>query len=238
MTRDIRTAVRSVLKNEPRIGSAELVDISVTDDGALIVEGEFATVRAKKLALERIGGIPGVDVIIDRIRVRPAESMSDADIRIHLRHAFQQEPSFSGLEISELTNGKREPISSPPDPVGSLEYAVQDGTVTLNGDAPGFATKRLAGVLAWWIPGSRDVINGIAEPDPDQDSPQSIEEAVRIALEKDPFVTAGQIRVGVRLRVVRLTGLVASDTERDMAENDAWYVFGVNDVINELEVAD
>jgi osmotically-inducible protein OsmY len=35
---------------------------------------------------------------------------------------------------------------------------------------------------------------------------------------------------------VRLTGLVPSEAERDMAERDAWYVFGVDDVINEIAV--
>jgi osmotically-inducible protein OsmY len=59
---------------------------------------------------------------------------------------------------------------------------------------------------------------------------------VRIALEKDPFVDASQIRVGVRARTVRLTGLVRSRTARDVAEWDAWYVFGVDDVINEIAV--
>lgn len=86
------------------------------------------------------------------------------------------------------------------------------------------------------VPGSRDVINGIAvEPD-EEDGPIRIEKAVQIALEKDRFVNASQIRVGVRQRTVRLTGLVASESQREMAENDAWYVFGVDRVINEIEV--
>ncbi|MDH3579505.1 MAG: BON domain-containing protein [Hyphomicrobiales bacterium] len=35
---------------------------------------------------------------------------------------------------------------------------------------------------------------------------------------------------------MRLTGLVAAESDRDMAENDAWYIFGVDKVINEIEV--
>jgi len=233
---DIRATVRSALKSEARIGAVDLVDVAFADDGSLVVEGEVGTVRAKKLALERIGGIPDVDLIVDRLHVRPAESMGDAEIRAHLRNAFLQEPSFAGLTVTEDVKGARQIITSPPDPVGSLEYSVSDGIVILNGDAPGLATKQLAGVLAWWIPGSRDVINGIAAPASDENSPQAVEEAIRIVLEKDPFVNAGQIRVGARHQVVRLTGLVSSEAERDMAENDAWYVFGVDDVINEIDV--
>ena len=40
---------------------------------------------------------------------------------------------------------------------------------------------------------------------------------------------------GVRGRTVRLTGWVPSAAARDAAEWDAWYVFGVDDVINEIE---
>jgi osmotically-inducible protein OsmY len=210
--------------------------VAFTEDGSLIVEGEVERVAAKKLALERIGALPSVDLIVDRLYVRPARKMGDADIRAHLRNAFVEEPSFAALEITELKGAARQPMSSPPEPIGDLDYEVDDGLVTLNGSAPGFSTKRLAGVLAWWVPGSRDVINGMAVAESEADSPQSIEEGVRIALQKDPFVNASQIRVGVRHRIVRLTGLVPSEAERDMAERDAWYVFGVDDVINEIAV--
>jgi osmotically-inducible protein OsmY len=33
-----------------------------------------------------------------------------------------------------------------------------------------------------------------------------------------------------------LFGYVPTGTEREMAEFDAWYVFGVDEVINEIEV--
>jgi osmotically-inducible protein OsmY len=35
---------------------------------------------------------------------------------------------------------------------------------------------------------------------------------------------------------VTLTGLVPTDAEREMAEFDAWYVFGVDRVINQIAV--
>ena len=104
------------------------------------------------------------------------------------------------------------------------------------GAVPGLASKRLAGLLAWWVPGSRDVINGIAVEPPEEDAPIRIEEAVRIALDKEPFVDALQIRVGVHGRTVPLTGLVRTDATRKAAEADAWYVFGVDDVRNEIAV--
>jgi len=59
--------------------------------------------------------------------------------------------------------------------------------------------------------------------------------AVRIALDKDPFVDAEQVRVGVRNRTVRLTGALPREA-RDAAEWDAWYVFGIDDVINDIDI--
>ena len=81
------------------------------------------------------------------------------------------------------------------------------------------------------------MINGIAVEPAEDDAPIRIEEAVRIALDKDRLVESGQIKVGVRQTTVRLTGLVQTDAQRDMAENDAWYVFGVDKVINDIDVS-
>jgi osmotically-inducible protein OsmY len=40
----------------------------------------------------------------------------------------------------------------------------------------------------------------------------------------------------VKNALVRLTGLVPSEAERDMAEFDAWYVFGVDRVDDRIKV--
>jgi hypothetical protein len=51
-----------------------------------------------------------------------------------------------------------------------------------------------------------------------------------------PFVSADHVGVSTRRRVVTLTGVVPKDAEREMAEHDAWYVAGVEDVCDELVV--
>jgi hypothetical protein len=125
----------------------------------------------------------------------------------------------------------------PSDAPGLIEVAVDDGVVTLDGRVPGLDHKRLAGVLAWWVPGSRDVINGIGVEPPEDDNDGALVDAVRIALEKDPLVPAGQVGVRARDCVVTLTGLVSNADEREMAEMDAWYVFAVDQVENHIEVS-
>ena len=68
------------------------------------------------------------------------------------------------------------------------------------------------------------------------DSDQEIAKAVRLVLEKDPFVNVERIRVTVEKAVVTLEGGAPSSPQKEMAEFDAWYVFGVDKVDNRLEV--
>ncbi len=233
----IEDKVRSVLRSEPRLGpSFHLKQIILENDGSLLLDGEVPGVAAKKLALEKAAAIPGVTGIVDRLHVIPATPMGDSEIRVHVRDALVNELSFERLEIRELDAGNWRLVRGVPQgEKGRIDIEVQDGIVTLNGRVPGLTSKRLAGVLAWWVPGVRDVINGIEVDPPEEDSPDLIEEAVRIALEKDPLVSAGQIRVGARKTVVRLTGATNTAAEREAAETDAWCVFGVDNVLNEIE---
>ena len=235
---DIIAAVEEALRKEAAI-DFNRGDFKIDFDkwDTLILECEVDSVAAKKLALEHAAAIPGVIGIIDRVRVKPASQMTDNDIRTHLRNAILDDQSFAEISIYEKKDGNIVALRESGDEArGTIEIQVEDGVVFLNGEIPGLAFKRLAGVLAWWVPGSKDVINGLAVVPIDEDCPDKIEEAVRTALEKDPLVDAGQIRVGVRNRTVRLTGALSNESQRHMAECDAWYVFGVDNVLNEINI--
>lgn len=234
-TRD--SALASV-RSEPRIGPHfNPVVFELDGQGVLTVETEVDSLAQKRLALERIASTPGVNGVVDRLHVKAAVPMSDSGISDDLRRRLAEEPEFMNLDVAERRLGRLEPVrGAAGEAAGRIEFEVQDGIVTLDGSAPGLDSKRLIGVMAWWVPGVRDVINGMAVEPPEEDAPILIEEAVKLALDKDPFVDAGQIRVGVRRGVVRLTGLVKSSGMRETAEADAWRVFAVDDVINEIEV--
>jgi osmotically-inducible protein OsmY len=237
-TKELRDKALAAIRGEARIGPHfKPVHFDIDADGTATIESEVENVAVKRLALERLAATKGVSAVIDRLRVKPAKAMSDDGILDHLRKAYYDEPSFYELALKEREAGKLKLVRNAfENERGAIETEVKDGIVVLNGRVPSLASKRLAGVLAWWVPGSRDVINGIAVEPPEEDAPIAIEEAVRIALDKDPFVDASQVRVGVRHRTVRLTGAVRSQAARDAAEWDAWYVFGVDDVVNELKV--
>ena len=229
-------AVRATLQSEPHPDlHARQITMDFAD-GTLVLEGEVGSIAAKKLALERAAAVQGVDSIVDRLRVAPAQRMGDKEIRAHVCDALLQEPAFLEFAISQRHADRWETVRGQPQARGSLDVEVADGVVTLNGTVPGLDHKRLAGVLAWWVPGSRDVINGIVVDPPEDDSDEMIAEAVRLVLDKDPFVNVSQLRIASENAVVTLRGLVRTESERQMAEADAWYVFGVDKVINQIEV--
>ncbi len=91
-------------------------------------------------------------------------------------------------------------------------------------------------MLAWWVPGSRDVVNGLGvEPD-ERDTEQEILDALRLVLEKDPLVDASQIGARCDGAVITLTGAVTADSARAAVEFDAWALFGVDRVVNRIDV--
>lgn len=236
-TEEMLRIIEAAFEREPLINLHAYPLQMVIDDGVLTLEGMTESVAAKKLAMELAAAVPGVAAIVDRLRVEPAETMQDEEIRNHVCDAFVQEPAYAEYAIRTLTFGKWEMVrGAPREPTGTMEVEVADGVVTLNGRVGSLSHKRLAGVLAWWVPGSRDVVNGLEVSPPEEDNDDEVIDAVRLVLEKDPFVNAAQVRVGSVGRVVTLTGVVPKPKEKDMAEADAWYVFGVDRVVNRLEV--
>lgn len=235
---DIIREVDETLAAEQRLAHARSAfKFALDERSALTLEGEVDTVAEKRIALERAAAVSGVSGIVDRLHVRPSQPMKDRSIRDHILQALIRQQAFANIDLLEHTPGgvvtsRKAPDSS----AGEIIVESHDGVVTLSGSVPSLVHKRLAGVIAWWVPGSRDVVNGLAVEPEEEDGPDRIEEAVRLALEMDPFVNAAQVKVGARHCVVRLTGAVASEAQRRMAETDAWCVFGVDDVINNIEV--
>ena len=203
----------------------------------LVLTGEVESIAAKKLALVAAAETPGVQRIVDRLKVAPAEKMGDAEIRDHVCKIFLGEPALERCLIQGLVGDSSETFpKTVPEPGRSIIVAVSNGVVTLNGEVPSLTHKRLAGVLAWWVPGTCDVVNGLEEVPAEEDNDDELIDAVRLVLEKDPFVDAGKIRVGSKDWVVTVDGLVPTEAMKQMAERDAWYVLGVKEVVNLIEV--
>lgn len=235
MADDVTRRILGALEREPRVNLHRYpLKVEVGTDGVAILEGEAESVAAKKIALRLAAAAPGVTGIADRLRVAPAQRMTDAEIRDRVRDALIEEAAFDDYGISVISDGDRRSIR-PPRENSYIEAEVRDGVVTLNGKVGSFSHKCLAGVLAWWVAGTRDVVNGLEIVPPQEWTDADITEAVSLVLAKDPLVNAGRIRVATKNAAVTLAGFLAHGSESEMAESDAWRVFGVNNVRNRLE---
>lgn len=186
------------------------------DNDTLVMEGVVDRVSIKKRALLIAGKITGKNGgVIDRLRVKPVGKMEDLEIAEHLQDLFDQEYELEGLPI---------------------EVRAGDGIVYLDGEVHSLAHKRLAEVFAWWVPGIADVKNNLMVVPPEKDSDDEIKDTVKLVFERDKLVKDGNIVVKVKDSVVTLKGLVKSSAAVDAAEDDVWFVSGVRDVVNKLEV--
>lgn len=230
--------VHRALEIEPRVNlHSHPLTIGFVD-GAALLEGEVASVAAKKLALEIAAGVDGVRGVIDRLRVAPGERRGDGALRDAVCAYLMREPELRHCAISARNKGRSEPLraAAAQDATGAIEVAVADGIVTLEGTVISLSHKRVAGVLAWWTAGCADVVNSLDVQPGEEDNDAEVVDALQIVLEMDPFVQAGQIRASCRDYVVTLDGYVRSTAERSRVENNAWCLFAVDNVVNRIEV--
>jgi osmotically-inducible protein OsmY len=228
--------VRRRLRREPRIDfDRQAINLTFAN-GELLLSGEVGDIAAKRLAVERAAVVPPVTTVFDELRVRPAESIPDGEIRDLVCNALVGEPALTGCTIRDRLGTRFQLAHSPLTSVGRIDISVARGVVTLTGEVPSLVQKRLAGVLAWWCLGTCDVVNRLDVNPAEEDSDELVGDAVQVVLDRDRAVHAGAIRVSARDGRVTLDGTVPAASEISAAEHDAWYVSGVRDVVNRLAV--
>lgn len=227
--------VRAALEHEPRVNlHAHPIRIGYAD-GAVVLEGEVESIAAKKIALELAAAVEGPRGVLDRLRVA-AERKGDGEMRDSLCAFLLQQPEFSECGMHARADGGARTLRALEHASGEIDISVADGVITLEGHVPSLTHKRLAGVIAWWTPGCRDVVNSLDVVPAEQDNDAEVVEALRLVLEIDPLIQPEQITAKCRQYEVTLGGYVRNENEREQAERDAWAVFGVDNVVNRIEV--
>jgi osmotically-inducible protein OsmY len=229
--------VQGLFEHEPRINLHRYpIDIDIAAD-AVVLEGEVEDIAAKKLALELAAGVAGIRGVVDRLHVVPAERKGDGAIRDSLGASLLHQPELQNCTIRVRAKGSVEMLRDiRGEGAGEVEVAVEDGVITLEGSVISLSHKRVAGVLAWWTPGCRDVVNSLGVSPPEEDNDDEVADALRLVLEMDPLVQSDRVSARAKDYVVTLEGQVRSDAERRRAELDAWALFAIDKVINKLEV--
>ncbi len=214
---DIQEAIGAALTRDPRVRSkSEGGAIAFrVQGGTVLLEGSTDSVISKRVAEQLVLQVEGVSRVENLIRVRAMPQRTDEVIAMHVRNALTEDPYLSERDIV---------------------ITVQGGVVTLSGHQDALAKKRLAGLVAWWVPGVTDVRNEIAVVPAEDDSDQEILTSIRVAFDKDKLVDALRFHVEVRDAHVTLFGLARSEAERNMAEEDIWMTWGVLGVDNRAEI--
>jgi osmotically-inducible protein OsmY len=233
----ITKRIHALLERERRI-NLHRHPISIRNaDGVAVLEGEVGDIAAKKLALELAAAVPGVSGVVDRLRVAPGERRGDGAIRDSLARLFLEEPEFRNCSLRATANQRSQVLrEGNADSVGDIELAVADGVITLEGHVVSLPRRLFAGVLAWWTPGRCDVINALEVRPHYDERDDEVTEALALVLEADPMIDPSQIQPRCKRWVVTLGGAVPTEEQKRRAEMDAWYLSGVDRVINELQV--
>lgn len=233
--------IHGLLERERRI-NLHRFPIQITNaDGVAVLEGEVPDIAAKKRALELAGSVPGIRGVVDRLRVapgaRPGEGRrGDGEIRDSLTRRLLEQPEFRNCTIRTHTNEAGQILrEGNGDGVGDITIAVSDGVIVLEGRVISQPHRLFAGVLAWWTPGRRDVVNALEVQPAYDERDDEVTEAVRLVLEADPEIDAAQVRPNCEKWVVTLEGNVPTEEQKRRAEMDAWYISGVDRVINNLQ---
>ena len=210
---ELKRTVETALHGEVRLRGRG-IQVAV-DEGRVDLLGEVPDLAEKRLAVNLVRQLREVGEVRDKIRLPSANELTDRQIAQHIRDAFAHDRALYRRHF---------------------DAEAADGIVTLTGTTDNLEEKRLAGVLAWWVPGVADVENRI-QVEPEQiGTDGDLVDSIRQVFEKDVLVDAARIGVMVQGGSVTLVGTVRSDEERMAAEHDCYYVLGVETVENRLVV--
>jgi osmotically-inducible protein OsmY len=227
--------VRRCLRDTPR-GDLLGQGVSVLmDEEDLVLAGEVDGIADKKTALEAAAAVIGVGAIIDRLHIRAAVHRSDRELLEDTKRLLGDEWALSACLVQSRAakDHNRTRALWCEGFQGAIAITVENGVITLDGEVPGLLEKRLAGALAWSVPGCRDVIDALGVEPPEPDSDVSLARAIRVVLAR-LAPAAASVQIEAHRRRVTLTGEVERPEEAADVERIVWGIFGVDSVSTRL----
>jgi osmotically-inducible protein OsmY len=204
--------------------------IEVTGGNYIRLEGEVNNIivkrRAYQVARQAADGTDVQDNLLVRVeRERTGQALLQAVV-----DTLAGESVFRDFSI-RVRRG-----DPPPEDRNWIEVEVEGSRVRLYGSVWSLSHRRMAEVLAWWVPGTADVDNRIHVLPAENDNDAEITDAIRLIFDKDPSLDGQQIHIRTHDGEVFLEGSVTSDVNRRIADYDCWYIPGVHRVHNNLQV--
>lgn len=214
---EIRKDVIDEIRWDPQLTDiAPQIGVSVKDDVVTLtgVVEQYAQKLAAERAAQRVKGVKVVAVDIELKADVPAEMRTDAQIGEAIRNAL----AWHSAVNQDL-----------------IEIKVDNGWVELEGTVSWDYERKAAERAVEPILGVKGVINKIKIKAKSVD-PKEIQKKISAAFHRHASVDVENISIAVNGNEVILKGKVRSWAEREDAEDVAWAMPGVTDVINNLVI--
>ena len=227
---NIKAEVQKILKWSSQIDD-KMIDVAV-DNNKVVLNGSVGSARELQLAREE-AHVAGVDEVITKnLHVRPELKSS------MIRTTMPDNVSDQAIEEAVLDAWQYDPRVKNFD----LKVAVSDNVATLRGKVDNLSSKLSAAEDARNTVGVDRVINNISVDDKIVVRPKisveddAIEERIKYAFSRDPYVDATQIEVKVNDGIATLEGTVGSEFLERQAIEIVNSTIGILSVDNELKV--
>lgn len=221
---EIRADVEARLKWDVNI---DATGIGVTvNDGKVSLSGTVPSAAERNRALREswASGVKGVDA--DGLKVTDA-----------LSNNWKRQPAPFVASDSQITDAvDAAMLFDPRVREFDIHADVENGVVTLSGIVDNLRARSAAFDDAMNTEGVVRVQNNITVETGVELADSEIEQYAHAALERDPFVNAGDIDVDVTAGDAMLTGAVDTYFEKGEAEDDVSRVIGVTSVTNDIHV--
>ncbi len=200
-------------------------DVKVeSKDGVVTLSGTVDQDSHKGLAQETVANLPEVKSVDNRIELKAESPLEKSNewiaIKVKSTLLFHRNVSFRNTEVY-----------------------VEEGIVTLRGEAENAAQRDLTTEYAKDIEGVEDVRNEMTVAQPSTEPKQTLEEKIddasitaqtKIALLAHRSTSGFKIKVETKDGVVTLSGKVANAAEKDLATKIVSDIHGVESVVNNM----
>ena len=209
----IQQDVMAQLKWNPLLSASE-IGVSVRN-GILTLSGQLDTYLQKMEAEKEARKVSGVKAIAEdlHVGVSPVNKRTDTEIAEAIVNALKWHTSI---------------------PDENIKLKVDDGIVTLEGEAQWAFQRESAGNAVANLADVRSVINDMQVKQ--KVTPKDVKQKISAAFHRHASIDANNIQVEVAGTKVTLKGRVRSFAEVEDAERAAWSAPGILTVVNELEM--
>jgi hyperosmotically inducible periplasmic protein len=231
--------VEAVLSRDKALESSSIKVASV-HDGVVLLSGDAKTLSAHRRALEDARAVPGVKQVSSEIQ--SPDKLGDEEISMGKGMSKEQTMASAAHDTWITTAAKARLLATADVPALDVNVDTDHQVVTLFGTVPTETSKKLAEAEVKKVDGVRSVRNDLQVVPKSMekevsDSDANITKKVDKQLEDRSELKDGKIDVQVENGVARLTGSVASQSDRLIAMTTTRSVPGVRSVIDDLTVS-